>query len=321
MFGARHLRPARGSATAIRWRWPRARREVALRALREARRAVLLLPRPRRRARGRRRCAETNASLDRVVEHARGAAWRAPASQLLWGTANLFSHPRYAAGAATNPDPEVFAYAAAQVKKALEATHRLRRRQLRAVGRPRGLRHAAQHRPAPRARAARPLPAAGRRAQAPHRLRRHDPDRAQADGADQAPVRLRRRRRCTRFLRRFGLENEIKLNIEANHATLAGHSFQHEIAYARRQRPARQRRRQPRRPAERLGHRPVPEQRRGDDAGAATTILRGGGFTTGGFNFDAKLRRQSVDAGRTCSTRTSAASTRSRAALLARRGG
>ena len=45
--------------------------------------------------------------------------------KLLWGTANLFSHPRYAAGAATNPDPEVFAYAAAQVKAMLEATQRL----------------------------------------------------------------------------------------------------------------------------------------------------------------------------------------------------
>ena len=45
--------------------------------------------------------------------------------QLLWGTANLFSHPRYAAGAATNPDPEVFAHAAAQVRHMLEATHRL----------------------------------------------------------------------------------------------------------------------------------------------------------------------------------------------------
>ena len=56
---------------------------------------------------------------------AASSAWRAPASKLLWGTANLFSHRRYMAGAATNPDPEVFAYAAAQVKKALEATHEL----------------------------------------------------------------------------------------------------------------------------------------------------------------------------------------------------
>ena len=69
--------------------------------------------------------------------------------RLLWGTANLFSHPRYAAGAATNPDPAVFAYAAAQVKPMLEATHRLGGAELRPVGRPRGLRDAAQHRYGP----------------------------------------------------------------------------------------------------------------------------------------------------------------------------
>ena len=68
--------------------------------------------------------------------------------KLLWGTANLFSHPRYMAGAATNPDPDVFAYAAAQVKNAHRRDAPARRRQLRAVGRTRGLRNAAQHRPA-----------------------------------------------------------------------------------------------------------------------------------------------------------------------------
>ena len=70
--------------------------------------------------------------------------------RLLWGTANLFSHPRYAAGAATNPDPEVFAYAAAQVKHDARGHAAPRRRELRAVGRPRGLRDAAQHRPGAR---------------------------------------------------------------------------------------------------------------------------------------------------------------------------
>jgi xylose isomerase len=74
------------------------------------------------------------------------STWSAPAVQLLWGTANLFSHPRYAAGAATNPDPEVFAYAAAQVKRRARGDPPAGRRQLRAVGRPRGLRDAAQHR-------------------------------------------------------------------------------------------------------------------------------------------------------------------------------
>ena len=68
--------------------------------------------------------AETQANLDATVEEIAGHMART-GLKLLWGTANLFSHPRYAAGAATNPDPEVFAYAAAQVKSMLEATHRL----------------------------------------------------------------------------------------------------------------------------------------------------------------------------------------------------
>ena len=68
--------------------------------------------------------AETRANLDAMLAQAEAHMARTGV-KLLWGTANLFSHPRYAAGAATNPDPEVFAYAAAQVKAMLEATHRL----------------------------------------------------------------------------------------------------------------------------------------------------------------------------------------------------
>ena len=68
--------------------------------------------------------AETAARLDAMVDEAAGHMARTGV-KLLWGTANLFSHPRYAAGAATNPDPEVFAVAAAQVAHALEATHSL----------------------------------------------------------------------------------------------------------------------------------------------------------------------------------------------------
>ncbi len=67
---------------------------------------------------------ESCANFDRIAERmARGM--EEPGLRLLWGTANLFGHPRYAAGAATNPDPEAFAYAAAQVKHCLEATQRL----------------------------------------------------------------------------------------------------------------------------------------------------------------------------------------------------
>ena len=68
--------------------------------------------------------AETRANLERIVEEIEGHMARTGV-RLLWGTANLFGHPRYAAGAATNPDPAVFAHAANQVRLALEATHRL----------------------------------------------------------------------------------------------------------------------------------------------------------------------------------------------------
>ena len=68
--------------------------------------------------------AATKRNLDEMVEYAAGHMERTGV-RLLWGTSNAFSHPRFAAGAATNPDPEVFAYAAAQVKNAMDATHRL----------------------------------------------------------------------------------------------------------------------------------------------------------------------------------------------------
>lgn len=68
--------------------------------------------------------AETNANLDKVVELAEQLQ-KETGVKCLWGTANLFSHPRYANGAATNPDAQVFAYAACQVKKAMEVTHKL----------------------------------------------------------------------------------------------------------------------------------------------------------------------------------------------------
>ena len=100
----------------------------------------------------RRRGSETRAILDAVVDADRRRTWPRTGVRLLWGTANLFGHPRYMAGAATNPDPEVFAYAAAQVKHMLEVTQAARRRELRPVGRPRGLRHPAEH--GPRARGA-----------------------------------------------------------------------------------------------------------------------------------------------------------------------
>lgn len=235
--------------------------------------------------------AETGANLDRVLEHIERAMARTGV-RLLWGTANLFSHRRYAAGAATNPDPEVFAYAAAQVKKAMDATHRLGganyvlwggregydsllntdlRRELQQLGRFMALVVEHKHRTG----------FGGTLLIEPKPM---EPTKHQYD-FDAAAVHA--------FLRRFDLQDDIKLNIEVNHATLAGHSFAHELAYAAAN--------------DLLGSVDV---NRGDPQNGWDTdqfpnsaeeatlalyvILRAGGFTTGGCNFDAKLRRQSI---------------------------
>jgi xylose isomerase len=212
---------------------------------------------------------------------------------LLWGTANMFSHRRFMAGAATNPDPEVFAYAAAQVKNALELTHELggqnyvlwggregyetllntdMGRELQQFGR--FLTMVVEHKnrigfegtiliePKPK-----------------------EPTKHQYD-YDVASI--------FGMLKAFGLENEVKINIEQNHAILAGHSFEHEIQLAAA-----------------LGIFGSLDLNRGDNllgwdtdqfamnVGELTLalyeFLKAGGFTTGGMNFDAKIRRQSID--------------------------
>ena len=143
-----------------------------------------------------RRFAEFRDNLDALADDAAGYQERTGV-RLLWGTANLFTHPRYQAGAATNPDPEVFAYAAAQVKHMLEVTQRLGGENYVLWGGREGYdtllntdlaREGAQ--------LARFLHLV---AEHKHRIgfERPAPDRAEADGADQAPVRLRRRRRST----------------------------------------------------------------------------------------------------------------------------
>jgi xylose isomerase len=211
----------------------------------------------------------------------------------LWGTANLFSHPRYMSGAATNPDPHVFAYAAAQVKHALEATHALggagyvfwggregyetllntdmqREREQYA----RFLRMAAEH-----------AKGIGFTGQLYIEPKPKEPTVHQYDSDAEA---------CLNFLREFGLLPLFKLNIETNHATLAGHTMAHELRVARE--------------AGALGSidANVGDELLGWDTDQfliderATTaimleVLRMGGFTTGGLNFDAKVRRQSVD--------------------------
>jgi xylose isomerase len=212
---------------------------------------------------------------------------------LLWGTANLFGHPRYAAGAATNPDPEVFACAAGQVKHCLEVTKRLGganyvmwggregydtllntdlRRESDQLGRFMNLVVEHKHR----------IGFDGTLLIEP---KPHEPTKHQYDH-DVTTLHS--------FLQRYGLEGEIRANVEVNHATLAGNSFHHEIATAI--------------ASDFLGS---VDANRGDPQNGWDTdqfpndvaelalalyeLLGAGGLGTGGFNFDAKLRRQSLD--------------------------
>jgi xylose isomerase len=236
--------------------------------------------------------AEFAANLDALVDDALGYQERTGV-RLLWGTANLFSHPRYQAGASTNPDPEVFAFAAAQVKHMLEVTQRLGganyvlwggregydtllNTDLRREGAQlaRFLHLVAEHK--------HKIGFEGTLLIEPKPM---EPTKHQYD-YDSATVHG--------FLVRNGLEDEYRLNIEANHATLAGHSFHHEVAYAIAN-----------------GMFGSIDANRGDPQNGWDTdqfpnsvedlamplfeIVKAGGFTTGGFNFDAKLRRQSID--------------------------
>jgi xylose isomerase len=234
--------------------------------------------------------AESSANLDAMVdvvaEHMERTGVR-----LLWGTANLFSHPRYQAGAATNPDPEVFAYAAGQVCHALEATHRLNganyvlwggregyetllntdlRRELDQMAR--FLHLVVEHK--------HHIGFSGTILLEPKPF---EPMKHQYDH-DVATVHA--------FLQRYDLADEIKVNIEVNHATLSGHDFAHEVAVAA--------------AAGILGSidANAGDDRLGWDVDRFPVsvevmtlgmyeLLRAGGFTTGGMNFDAKLRRQS----------------------------
>jgi xylose isomerase len=232
----------------------------------------------------------------RNMDHIAGVFERhmqAAGVRLLWGTANLFSHRRYMAGAATNPDPAVFAYAAGQVRIALETTHRLGGanyvlwggregydtilntdigQELDQLGRFLSMVVDHKHR----------IGFAGTILIEPKPC---EPTKHQYD-FDAATV--------IGFLRRYGLEREVKLNLEVNHATLAGHTFEHELALAGSQ-----------------GMLGSIDVNRGDPQNGWDTdqfpnslaewvlaiwyIRRAGGLGTGGFNFDAKVRRQSID--------------------------
>ena len=213
--------------------------------------------------------------------------------KLLWGTANAFSHKRYMAGASTNPDPEVFAYKAAQVKDCMEATMRLggqnyvlwggregyetilnTNMKLEMNNLARFLELVVNHKHK-----------IGFKGQILLEPKPHEPTKHQYDFDSAA---------CLALIRKAGLENEIHLNIEVNHATLSGHNFEHEIAYAIANNA--------------LGSIDI---NRGDTLLGWDTdqfpnnplellipfyhIFSNGGFKQGGLNFDAKIRRQSID--------------------------
>ena len=236
--------------------------------------------------------AESNQFVDRMADYAQ-KKMDETGIKLLWGTANLFSNPRYMSGASTNPDPEVFAYAAAQVTHCLGVTQRLGgssyvlwggregyetllntdlKREYEQLGR--FLTMVVEHKHK-----------IGFKGQLLIEPKPCEPTKHQYD-FDTANV--------LALLQKFGLHNEIKVNLEANHATLAGHSFHHEVAYAVAN-----------------GILGSIDMNRGDmllgwdtdqfpnDVGEITLImielLRMGGFKEGGFNFDAKIRRQSID--------------------------
>jgi xylose isomerase len=213
--------------------------------------------------------------------------------KLLWGTANLFSHRRYMAGAATNPDPDVFAFAAATVKTCIDATHQLHGENYVLWGGREGYETLLNtDMGAERAQAGRFLQMV---VDYKHKIgfkgtiliepKPQEPTKHQYD-YDVATV--------YGFLKDFGLEGEVKLNIEQGHAILAGHAFEHELALARE-----------------LGVFGSIDMNRNDYQSGWDTdqfpnnipemtlayyeVLRAGGFTTGGTNFDAKLRRQSLD--------------------------
>ena len=236
--------------------------------------------------------ADTNAKLDEMIDHAERLQ-ETTGVRLLWGTACLFTHPRYMGGAGTSPSVEVFAHAAAQVKKAIEVTHRLGGAGYVFWGGREGydtllntdMRREGEHLARLLHLAVEHKQAIGFEGQFYIEPKPCEPSTHQYDYDAQS---------CHAFLLKHGLVDHFKLNIEANHATLAGHTFQHELDYA-------------------AGHDLLGsiDANRGDpllgwdtdqfptdmrDATLAMlVVLRSGGFTTGGLNFDAKLRRQSTD--------------------------
>ena len=234
--------------------------------------------------------AKSNAALEKVTDHLLGLQ-QATGKKLLWGTACLFSHPRYAQGAGTSPNADVFAYGAAQVKAAMDGTLKLggegytfwggregystllntdMKRELDNLA---NLLHLAVDY----------AKTIGFKGQFYIEPKPREPSTHQYDSDSAA---------CLNFLRQYGLMDHFKLNLETNHATLAGHTMLHEMTVAI--------------DAGALGS---VDANQGDELIGWDTdqfptdiyltteimlkVLEMGGFTTGGLNFDAKRRRES----------------------------
>jgi xylose isomerase len=236
--------------------------------------------------------AESTRNLEEIVDYL-GEKQTAHKAKLLWGTANLFSNRRWMSGAATNPDPDVYAYAAATVKSCMDATFKLGGANYVLWGGREGYETLLNtDLGKERAHAGRFLQQVveykykiGFKGAILIEPKPQEPSKHQYD-YDVATV--------YGFLKEFGLEKEVQTNIEQGHAILAGHSFEHEIALATA-----------------LGIFGSIDMNRNDyqsgwdtdqfpnnhaeKALAFYEILRAGGYTTGGTNFDAKVRRQSLD--------------------------
>mgnify|MGYP002623331758 FL=1 len=235
---------------------------------------------------------ETNKNLDTIVARLKEKQ-EETGIQLLWGTANLFSHPRFMHGAATTCNADVFAYAAAQVKKAIEVTHELGGvnyvfwggregyHNLYNTDMQRELDHLAKFMHMAKDHAQ----SIGFTGQFLFEPKPKEPTKHQYDFDAAA---------CLNFIGRNGLDGVVKLNLETNHATLAGHTMMHELEYARIH--------------DALGS---IDANTGDlllgwdtdqfptDLYSTTqvmlVILKQGGLAPGGVNFDAKVRRESFD--------------------------
>lgn len=235
--------------------------------------------------------AETNSELDKVTDYIAEKMKADPSKKLLWGTAKCFDHPRYMHGAGTAPSADVFAYAAAQIKKAIESTVKLGGNGYVFWGGREGYETLLNTN-------------MGLELDNMARLMKMSVDYARSIGftgdfyIEPKPKEPTKHQydfdtaTVLGFLRKYGLDKDFKMNIEANHATLAQHTFQHELRVAREN-----------------GVFGSIDANQGDmllgwdtdqfptniyDAALCMyEVLKAGGFTNGGLNFDSKARRGS----------------------------